>query len=77
MRNVKIENGKCYIDGKDIGRPFNQEELDEMWEAAMEIEAQRKAEWEALPEEEKKRLEGKYSDPFYERISDDPLGTED
>ncbi len=74
MRDFKIENGKCYIDGVEINRPLTQEDYDEIWKLGKEMEERRKAEWEALTEEEKKRIEEELSDPFYERISDDPFG---
>lgn len=81
MNNIKIENGKCYIDGVEIKGPYTQKVIDEivekMWDDLTEIDAERQARWEDLPEEEKKRLEELYSDPFYERISDDPLGYDD
>ena len=85
MNNIKVEKGKCYIDGVEVEGPYTKEVIDElvnmMWDDLMEMEVQRQAEWDALPEEEKKRIEEQYSDPFYlgfyERISDDPLGYDD
>lgn len=53
------------------------EDLDRVWEDMKACDKQREAEWDALPEAEKKRLEKELSDPFYERISENPLGDDD
>lgn len=57
------------------------EELEALWADAKALDEERAKEWakgyNAMTEEEKKQLEEKYSDPFYERISDNPLGGDD
>lgn len=53
------------------------EEFEKLWAKLKAEDARREAEYNALPEEEKKRLEEEYSDPFYERISENPFGDDD
>ena len=53
------------------------EELDKEWALLKKLEAERDAKWDALPPEEKERRLKMYDDPFYERISDNPLGSGD
>lgn len=50
------------------------EELDRIWADCKAREEREKAEWEALPEEEKKRRREMYDPAFLERISDDVTG---
>lgn len=54
-----------------------QQDIDKMWDTAKAGEARRQAEWEALPEKEKKRRLRQYRDGFYERISEDPDRADD
>lgn len=54
-----------------------EEEFEKMWQLAKARDKQLEEKWNALPEEEKKRLEKEFSDPFYERISDNPFGDDD
>lgn len=53
------------------------EDLDRVWEDMKARDKQREAEFEALPEEEKKRLEKELSDPSLDRFIEDPLGGDD
>lgn len=53
------------------------EEFEKFWEEAKRMEAIREAEYNALPEVERKRLEKEYSDPSFERFWEDPLGGDD
>ncbi len=53
------------------------EELDKEWALLQKYQAERDAKYNALPEEEKKRIEEELSDPFYARISDNPFGNGD
>ena len=48
-----------------------------MWQQAKARDARLDAEFAALSAEEKKRLKEKFSDPFYERISENPLAADD
>lgn len=50
------------------------EEFDKMWADTKACDEKRAKRYNALPETEKKRLEKVFSDPFYERISENPLG---
>lgn len=50
------------------------EELDKMWADTKVCDEKRAERYNALPEAEKKRLEKEFSDPFYERISENPIG---
>lgn len=52
-------------------------ELDRIWADCKAREEREKAEWEALPEEEKKRRREMYDPAFLERISDDVTGGHD
>jgi len=58
----------------DKDHPMSDEEFEKQWMLAMEKEEKRRKKWGALPEEKKRLLEKEFSDPFYERISDNPLG---
>jgi len=51
--------------------------FEELWAKLKEEDRKIEEAYNALPEEEKKRLAELYSDPFYERISDDPTGGHD
>lgn len=53
---------------------MTEEELDRMWADSKACDKRRAERYNALPEAEKKRLEKKFSDPFYERISENPFG---
>ena len=57
------------------------EELDALWADMKALDKKREEERErmysTMTEEEIKRLEEELSDPFYERISDNPLGGDD
>lgn len=53
---------------------MTEEEFEKIWDDLKARDARREAEFNALPEEEKKRLEKEFSDPFYERISENPFG---
>lgn len=53
------------------------EEFEQLWAKLKARDAQLEAEYNALPEDEKKRLDEEYSDPFYERISENPFGDDD
>lgn len=53
------------------------EEFEQLWAELKAEDARREAEYNALSEEEKKCLEEEYSDPFYERISENPFGDDD
>jgi len=52
-------------------------EFERRWALMKERDRRWEEEYEALPEDEKRRLEEIFSDPFYERISDDPTGGHD
>lgn len=56
---------------------MTQEELDKIWADCKAREEREEAEWEALPEEEKKRSHEMYDPAFLERISDDVTGGHD
>lgn len=53
---------------------MTEEEFEKIWDDLKARDARREAEFNALPEAEKKRLEKEFSDPFYERISENPFG---
>lgn len=53
------------------------EEFEKIWADLKARDAQREAEFNALPEAEKKRLEKEFIDPSFDRFSEDPLGGED
>lgn len=53
------------------------EELDRIWADCKAREERELAEWNALPEEEKKRRREMYDPAFLERISDDVTGGHD
>lgn len=59
-------NGKQYDKLTD-------ELFEEIWKQGEERNKKVEAEYESLPEAEKERLQKKFSDPFYERISENPL----
>lgn len=50
------------------------EDVDRIWEDLKARDARREAEFNALPEEERKRLEREFSDPSLDRFVEDPLG---
>lgn len=60
-----------------VARPISDEEFEQIWEQAESRIARLEAEFAALPAEEKERLKEKFSDPFYERISENPLDADD
>lgn len=49
-------------------------EFDKIWNDCKRLDAQRTAEFEALPKKEQDRLKKEYSDPTFERFWDNPLG---
>lgn len=53
---------------------MTEEELEKMWADTKACDEKRAERYNALPEAEKKRLEKEFSDPFYERISENPFG---
>ncbi len=53
------------------------EDVDRIWEDLKARDARREAEFNALPEEERKRLEREFSDPSLGRFIEDPLGGDD
>lgn len=50
------------------------EDLDRIWDDLKARDARREAEYNALPEEERKRLERELIDPSQDRFGEDPLG---
>lgn len=58
-------------------RHISDEEFEQMWQQAKARDTRLEAEYNALPENEKKRLKKKFSDPFYERISENPMGDDE
>jgi hypothetical protein len=57
-----------------VARPLTDEEFEQIWPQAKARIARLEAEFAALSAEGKKRLKEKFSDPFYERISENRLG---
>lgn len=53
------------------------EDVDRIWDDLKARDARREAELNALPEEERKRLEREFSDPSLDRFIEDPLGGDD
>ena len=54
------------------------EDLDRIWDHVKACDARREAEFNALPEEERKRLEREFSDPSLDRFIEDTfLGGDD
>ena len=53
------------------------EDVDRIWDDLKARDARREAEFNALPEEERKRLEREFSDPSLDRFIEDPLGGDD
>ena len=53
------------------------EDVDRIWDDLKARDARREAECNALPEEERKRLEREFSDPSLGRFIEDPLGGDD
>lgn len=53
------------------------EDVDRIWDDLKAHDARREAEFNALPEEERKRLEREFSDPSLGRFIEDPLGGDD
>ena len=49
------------------------EDLDRIWDYVKACDARREAEFNALPEEERKRLEREFSDPSLDRFIEDPF----
>lgn len=64
----KIINNPNGISPKDIDR---------IWDDMKACDARREAEFNALPEEERKRLEKEFIDPSLDRFLEDPLGGDD
>ena len=56
-----------------VAQPLTDEEFEQMWQQAKARDARLDAEFAALSAEEKKRLKEKFSDPFYERISENSI----
>ena len=50
------------------------DDFDRIWADMKALDARREAEWDALPNEEKKRLQKEFSDPSLDRFIEDPLG---
>lgn len=61
---------------KDLPEDFK-EEVERVWADLKARDAQRAAEFDALPEAERKRLEKELIDPAFDRFSEDPLGSSD
>lgn len=53
---------------------MTEEEFEKIWDDLKARDARREAEFNALPEEEKKRLERELIDPSQDRFGEDPLG---
>lgn len=53
------------------------EDVDRIWDDLKARDARREAEFNALSEEERKRLEREFSDPSLGRFIEDPLGGDD
>ena len=53
------------------------EDVDRIWDDLKARDARREAEFNALPEEERKRLEREFSDLSLGRFIEDPLGGDD
>ena len=53
---------------------MTEEEFEKIWDDLKARYARREAEFNALPEEEKKRLERELIDPSQDRFGEDPLG---
>lgn len=49
-------------------------EFEKIWDDLKARDARREAEYNALPEEERKRLERELIDPSQDRFGEDPLG---
>lgn len=56
---------------------MNDKEFEELWQECKESDKKREEKYNALSKAEKKHLSKKYSDAFYDRISDDPTGGSD
>lgn len=53
------------------------EEFEAIWARAIAKEEEDRAAWEALPEEEKKRLNEMFDEGFRARMTENPLGDDD
>lgn len=53
---------------------MTEEEFEKIWDDLKARDVRREAEFNALPEEEKKRLERELIDPSQDRFGEDPLG---
>ena len=58
-------------------KPITDEEFEEMWRKAKEREARDIEEWNALPEEEKKRRMELLNSGFGQRVTEDITGDHD
>lgn len=56
---------------------ISEEDVDRIWADMKARDAQREAEFNALPEAERKRLEKEWDDPSLDRLIEDPLGYDD
>lgn len=56
---------------------ISEEDVDRIWADMKARDAQREAEFNALPKAERERLEKELIDPKYDRFSEDPLGYDD
>ena len=56
---------------------MTEEEFEKFWEECKKMDALRAEKYNALPEEEKKRREEMFKDPFFERISENPFGDDE
>lgn len=56
---------------------ISEEDLDKIWADMKALDEQREAEFDALPENERKRYEKEWDDPSLDRFMEDPLGYDD
>lgn len=56
---------------------LSSDDIDRIWADMKARDARREAKFNALPEEERKRLEKELIDPSQDRFGEDPLGDDD
>ena len=56
---------------------ISSDDIDRIWADMKALDAVREAKFDALPNEEKKRLQKEFSDPSLDRFIEDPLGDDD
>ena len=56
---------------------MDKEEFERIWRMLKERDKREEEEWNKLSPKEQEAIRKKYSDGFYERISDDPTGDRD